>query len=427
MRKTDGMSDTKPIRIPKQPAQTLRQHPTHHGTRPSQGGDTVRPVQAGTRPPQGSTRSKQAQGGHPSRRSAPPIDNPPYDERLEVPPHHPSHPKKKRRKRPRRPVGCCLGQAIVFAIFFVFVLYSSISLYAIGKLQKEETGTRAMRNAAVYADASVRNILLIGSDSRTEERGRADSMIILSVSSLNHTITMTSVMRDSYVSIPGHGTDKLNAAFAYGGATLLMDTIQNNYCIALDDYICINFQAMAAITDAVGGVTITLTDREAQAVNEILQSEVNALMGDDPMSDFLPSGGTYVLSGKQALSYARIRYVGNADFERTERQRTVLTQLMQNVKQLSPSAIPALMQDALPTLSTNLSTAELYLWSWKLPYLLASYELQTLRLPADGTYSDQTTQSGAMVLAVDFDANLTLFKDAVQNPLEAEEGGEEAP
>ncbi|MCQ2435110.1 MAG: LCP family protein [Oscillospiraceae bacterium] len=330
------------------------------------------------------------------------------------PPNLPDQKKKKKKKKKKQPFGCCLGQTIFYIVLIVFLLYSGCSLLAITRMQHDEPKPRAMSTAAVYSDKNVRNILVIGSDSREGEQGRADSMIVLSVSRLNHTITMTSIMRDSYVSIPGHGPDKLNAAFAYGGPTLLMDTIQNNFCIEIDDYVCISFQSVVAVTDALGGVEVTLSDREAEAVNQILHDEVNRLMGDEQDADYLPCGGTYVLNGKQALSYSRIRYVGNADFERTERQRTVLTGLMQRVKHFSPSAIPSLLMDAVPTISTNMGTGELYLWSLELPYLLISHDLQTLRLPADGTYSDQTTSGGAMVLAVDFDANLTAFKEAVQ-------------
>lgn len=322
--------------------------------------------------------------------------------------------KKKKKKRRRRPkIGCCLTQTLCYLVVLLFALYSGISLLAISKLAKEPREAQALPSAAVYCNDKVQNILVIGSDSRGGDRGRADTMIILSISRVNKTITMTSVMRDSYVSIPNYGTDKLNAAYAYGGPSLLMDTIENNYRIQIDDYICVNFQAMAALTDALGGVEMTITDGEAQAINTILHDEVNGLMGDPQDSDYLPSGGTYVLNGKQALSYSRIRYVGNADFERTERQRKVLNALVDKVKGFSFPALGDLFKKAMPQLSTNMTTGSLYWMSLKAPYLLAAYDMQQLRMPADGTYSDQTTSSGAMVLAVDFDANLTMFENAV--------------
>lgn len=332
----------------------------------------------------------------------------------------PRKPAKKKRKRRR---GGCLRRMIgslLLTALILFGIYSAVALAAIKKLAYEETGTRQLSAMANQPDPAVRNILIIGTDSRAQEVGRADTMILLSFSKHNHSMTMTSLMRDSYVSIPNYGTNKLNAAFAYGGPTLLMDTITNNYGIPVDDYVCVNFSAFVHIADALGGVKVEVSDSEAEAINVILQSEVNAIMGDDPMSDFLPSGGTFLLNGKQALSYARIRYVGNADFERTERQREVLDLLLEKFKHPKPTAIPKILANALPELKTNMTTGELYLLSLQTPVRLISYDMQKLRLPADGTFSDQTSPDGQMVLAVDFDANYQLYEKAVTDPLPKE-------
>ncbi|MCQ2417043.1 MAG: LCP family protein [Oscillospiraceae bacterium] len=280
-----------------------------------------------------------------------------------------------------------------------------------------------MVNLSDY-DKDIRNILLIGTDSRDGEIGRADTIMILSFSKHNKTYTISSILRDSYVSIPGHATNKLNAAYAYGGPTLLMDTIVNNYGIPLDDYICINFKAFVNITDALGGLKLEVSDREAEEINVILQSEVNAIMGDDPLDDFLPSGGTFILNGKQALAYARIRHIGNADFERTERQRTVLDSIITSMKVKAPTAITKMMKNALPELSTNMTTKDLYLLSLKVPVDLVLYDMQMLRLPADGTFTDQTSPDGQMVLAVNFDVNHQLYVDAMHNQITDEVTGQ---
>ena len=176
-----------------------------------------------------------------------------------------------------------------------------------------------------------------------------------------------------------------------------------------------NFRAFVHIADALGGLKVEISDREAEAINVILQSEVNQIMGDDPMDDFLPSGGTFLLNGKQALAYARIRYVGNADFERTERQRKVLDLMLSKLKHPSPTAIPKILSKAVPELKTNMTTGQLYLLSLEVPVKLIGYDMQKLRLPADGTYSDQTAPDGQMVLAVDFDANLQLYLKTIHD------------
>ncbi len=341
---------------------------------------------------------------------------PEYEEPVRKPPK-----KKKKHKKHRH--GCVFRTVtgILTSAAILFGLYSAAAVLAIRRISYQETGTRSLTAGLAEEDAAIRNILIIGTDSRDQERGRADTMIVLSFSGHNKSVTMTSLLRDSYVSIPGHGTDKLNAAYAYGGATLLMDTIVNNFGIPIDEYVCVNFKAFVHIADALGGLKLTVSDREAEAINVILESEVNGIMGDEPTDDFLPSGGTFVLNGKQALAYSRIRYVGNADYERTERQRTVLDQILHKIKHPNPAAIPRILYSAMPELTTNISGVNMYLLSLEMPVKLIAYDMQKLRLPADGTFSDQTAPDGQMVLAVDFDRNHQLFVDTVTQPILPEE------
>lgn len=331
--------------------------------------------------------------------------------------------KKQKKKRKKHRHGCVFRTiiGILASAAILFALYSAASVLAIKRIRYEETGTRSLTAGLADEDRAVRNILIIGTDSRGQERGRADTIIVLSFSQHNKSVTMTSLLRDSYVSIPGRGTDKLNAAYAYGGAALLMDTVVNNFGIPIDEYFCVNFKAFVHIADALGGLKLTVSDREAEAINVILESEVNGIMGDEPTADFLPSGGTFVLNGKQALAYSRIRYVGNADYERTERQRTVLDQILNKIKHPNPTAIPRILYNAMPELSTNISGVNMYLLSLEMPVKLITYDMQRLRLPADGTFSDQTAPDGQMVLAVDFDKNHQIFIDTVTEPIPTEE------
>ena len=199
-------------------------------------------------------------------------------------------------------------------------------------MEHVETGDRT-RTPGAISENYVTSVLVIGTDGRTEDdKGRSDSMILVSINKKTKKITMTSFMRDCCVDIPGYGEDKLNAAYAYGGTELLMDTIEKNFRVKIDDYILINFNTFAEVIDAANGIDIELSDEEAQEVNNILISEVNELMGDERESDLLEHGGKLHLSGKQALSYSRIRKVGNSDFERTSRQRRVMSELISKAR-----------------------------------------------------------------------------------------------
>lgn len=213
-----------------------------------------------------------------------------------------------------------------------------------GMVNKVQRGQRMNTDASMNS-SDVRNILLIGSDTRNaDERGRTDSMILLSINSTTKEITMTSFMRDMYVNIKGIDADgndidtwsKLNAAYVYGGAELLMDTIEYNFDIAVDDYVYIDFLSFVDIVDAVGGIELDISDEEAEGMKPPM-AEQNKLLGNKKGTDYLDKGGKKLhVNGNQALAYARLRYVGNADFQRTERQRTVITKIIEKAKSSDP-------------------------------------------------------------------------------------------
>ena len=355
------------------------------------------------------------------QQAAPPPQKPPVSSQRSTSqrtaPAEPVRQKAARTRSPKSRIGGgILGKAIravLWVIIIVFVLYSAVSLIGILRMHRETAENRA--NISDVMDAAyVSNVLLIGTDSRdlSQERGRSDSMILASINKKTRELTLTSFLRDSYVYIDDeYGYGKLNAAYSYGGAGLLMDTIESNYVVRIDDYILISFAACANVIDAVGGVKLDLTDEEADAVNEILISEVNELMGDDRDDDLLDCGGKQKLDGKQALSYSRIRYVGNADFERASRQRTVMTQVLKKAA-VNPVAMARIFVTALPELSTNLSVGKSYGYTLRAPFLLIGYQLKTQQIPADDTfYGDDV--DGESVLRVDCDANRQVLKDTI--------------
>lgn len=282
----------------------------------------------------------------------------------------------------------------------------------IGKMNNVADRSRN-RTPGAISRKYVTSVLVIGTDGRTEnDRGRSDSMILLSLNSKTKEITMTSFLRDSYVEIPGHGKDKLNAAYSYGGPELLMDTIESNFNVKIDNYISINFNTFASVIDSAGGVTIELSDEEAQAVNVILISEVNELMGDGREDDLLSGGGKLHLNGKQALSYSRIRSVGKWDFERTSRQRRVMTALIKKASSNGISFVSKLTKKALPYITTNMDKSALYFLSLRVPFVLR-YDIKQLQIPAEGTYGNLTGTPSGDVLEIDFGKNIAIIEDEV--------------
>jgi len=327
---------------------------------------------------------------------------------------HSSQPVQKKKKKKSRKHSFLFKILITLVILFavLFGAYSCTALSLINKMNYKES-TPHKHSASALSSGNVTSILLIGTDGRTtDERGRSDTMILLSLNSKTDKITLTSFMRDCYVDVPGYGMDKLTHAYSYGGAELLMETIENNFSVRIDDYVSVNFTSFASIVDAVDGVEIEISDAEAQEINNILRNEVNELMGDSADADMLSGGGKIHLNGKQALAYARIRYIGNADFERTERQRTVISRIADKLKSFKPSMITDIANNAIPQVTTNMETSQLYLLSLRLPFVIG-YDIQQLQIPAEGTYSGDNVSGAGSVLRVDFDKNYDILRETV--------------
>lgn len=315
-------------------------------------------------------------------------------------------------KRVKKRKGCLtkILFGLLGILFFVFIVYSVIVLLVINKVDINEKGERISPSHSLYDSSNVKNILLIGNDSRGEDRGRSDSMILLSINNSTNKINMISLMRDTYVEVPGYGGCKLNAAYSYGGPELLMDTIEENFYIEVNDYISVNFTSFAGIVDSIGGVEIEVNEEEAEAINVLLDSKEGiSLFGTPDESDYLNGAGVYELNGKQALSYARLRKVGNADFERTERQRKVLSELFGNI---GFSSIFSIIGDAFPDVSTNMSKFQMYGLSLKLPFIMSFYNIEQLRIPAEDTFWSSDVD-GQDVLEIDIDANLNIIEQII--------------
>jgi len=209
-----------------------------------------------------------------------------------------------------------------------------------------------------YYPNEVTTIALFGIDDRGDGAGRSDAILLLTVDPGNHKVKVTSLMRDSYVNVDGYGMTKLGHAYIYGGAQLAIKTINQNFDLNITDYVTVNFNQLAEVIDALGGVEIDITEAERASANVNIR-EVAILNGDEGGADYIEAAGLQTLSGSQAVGYARIRNVGNSDFERTERQRLVLNKLFDKALKLGPTQYPAVLAKILPLVQTSLTNSEI--------------------------------------------------------------------
>ncbi len=252
------------------------------------------------------------------------------------------------------------------------------------------------------------NILLIGTDEREGVGGsRSDSMILVSINEDTKEITLTSFLRDTYVSIKGHENNRLNAAYAFGGTDLLKDTIQNNFKIPIDRYVKVDFFSFMEIVDIIGGIDMELTEKEVDVLNDYL-GEVNTILGEEGSDRIDGGAGIYHLNGKQTLAYSRNRRDVDGDFSRTNRQRKILVAIKDKVKECNLIQLYDMFNTALPYITTDMTKGEfLTLLMDFTNYLNA--DINTNHVPYDGTFENVNINKMA-VLSVDFKKNIDYLK-----------------
>lgn len=265
----------------------------------------------------------------------------------------------------------------------------------------------------ILKDKDVLNILLIGQDTQENVSGtRSDSMILVTVRQKEKEIVLTSFMRDLYVDIPGYKANRINVAYTLGGPRLLDETIQQNFGIHIDGNIAVDFTGFADCIDILGGVDMELTPSEAGAINkELFKKQPQVINGTDPQADrWALVGGMRHLTGKEALQYARIREI-DSDFNRTSRQRKLLGALFEKVKTMDLKTMNALLGEALPLLTTDLSNQKLIGYGAGI-LLMQPIKLRTDRIPADGTFEEAVVRR-MQVLVPDLEANQLHLKESL--------------
>lgn len=218
---------------------------------------------------------------------------------------------------------------------------------ALGISQKTRDRLKAIVNPPV-------NMALFAVDRRQDgEKANSDVIMIISVDQQSGKIKLSSIMRDAYVNIEGHGMDKINAAFAIGGPQLAIKTINQNFEMDIKDYINVDFYTAAKIVDALGGVEINVKQPELSFLNNYLDE---IAVYEKIPAVHLNNPGLQKLTGRQTVAYTRIRGVGNGDYERTERQRSVLIALFSKMKSSGQEMLPVLASQVMPNLETSMGT-----------------------------------------------------------------------
>lgn len=255
------------------------------------------------------------------------------------------------------------------------VSYSNIEVtFTDAELAEVPEGEVVLPDGETYSEQGVTNILLIGTDERTDYfnyKSRADSMMILSLNENTNEVKLTSLERGMLVQIPGRKPDILTHTFRYGGAELLIQTVETHFKIKIDNYVRINFYMFQQLIDEIDGVDVVISQREADAMNALHK--------------YLPvSEGMNHMDGKTALGFSRLRRI-DSDWQRIERQRKVIAAIKTKMKGKSPFELSNVAENCLPYVQTDLSSGEFASLLLKMPDLVSG-DFEDMTIPAKETY-----------------------------------------
>lgn len=325
--------------------------------------------------------------------------------------------KKKNRKK-KIIIG--ISSVIICIVAALSIMYFNIR----GKIYNKYTPEKKQEDS--YSEVEgITNILLVGIDGRTlDEPARSDSIIIATIDNNTKKIKLTSIIRDTLVDIPEYGEHKINTAFylggieedkngelkgSEGGVALLIDTIEANFKLHLDKYVIVNFWGFEDIIDTIGGIDIDVKDYEIDEVNKYIGESTEL------KSPPIEKTGLQTLNGQQALSYARIRYVGNGGYERAERQNRVISEATSKLRETNPLKYVTLANTVSNYVKTNMDIPFALNLAYTV-YKMPSLNIEQLQIPQtelivrDSVYKDK-----GWVLIIDLEQNSKVMYDFIFN------------
>ena len=259
---------------------------------------------------------------------------------------------------------------IILLVLVIFILGLGVAGYTfvngkIGKMQKENIDTTAVgiNEETKQELKGYRNIALLGIDSRADDYGlgnRSDCMMIASIKQETNEIKLISVYRDTYVYVMENGTkrlDKITHAYSYGGAQNTLKSLNEAMDLNITEFVTVNFDAVIAAVDSLGGVYIDIDKSEIKYVNDYIDATSES---SGVKSSHITHSGRQKLDGVQAVSYTRVRYTAGGDYKRTERMRTVVEAMLSKAKTLNVGQLNSFADTILPKIRTNISTSEIW-------------------------------------------------------------------
>lgn len=311
-----------------------------------------------------------------------------------------------------------LRKLVILLAVLVIAFPTCVFGYVYTKLKtvQDNDNYDALNSLSHKNDSNITNILLLGTDGRPGENAqRSDAMMILTVDNKNKSLKLTSLGRDTYVDIPGHGKQKLTHAYFYGKADLLIETIEENFKLDIHDYAQVDFYSFMDIVNVLGGVTVDVQESELKELNKFINETYKWYDHDDKGSiKYITKAGKQNLNAYQALSFARIRK-NDGTMERDNRQRMVIEAMVKKLKGLPISKYNDLMNSVLPYVKTNMSPATI-LGLAKDVLSIGNFDITSLQFPLHPEYEVRLGKAGYVIPFEDYEVDILhdfIFKNIV--------------
>lgn len=295
-------------------------------------------------------------------------------------------------------------------ILFVFIIICFLFLFGCQSIEKDHSHQEEPGENEVVDEAI--NFLVLGIDSRGEAKSRTDTIMLVNYRPEDRTLKLISIMRDSYVQIPGHkhNFDKINNAYFLGGEELLKETIQNNFGLDVDHTITVDFQGFVSVVDTL--------------IPEGIKVHVDQAIIDDMNLEM--TAGINTLHGEDLLKYVRFRHDERSDFGRVERQQTVLLDVIDKMNEqvnsfIGMTKIPHLVHDTIKNVETDLSPQEMITLS-SMVFSQPIEQIETMRIPVKDGFTNQTYDHAGAVLELNFLKNQEAMQRFLSEPTPVSDG-----
>jgi len=303
-------------------------------------------------------------------------------------------------------IGVLIAALFMFGVIYVYAKWSKIDTKAI-KAEDIVINEEVKKNKNVDLGDGFTNVALFGVDSRDGDLGegnRTDCIIVASLNNKTKEIKMVSVYRDTLLDLSEGTYQKCNAAYSYGGPVLAINMLNMNLDLDIQDYVTVDFGAIADAVDLLGGIEIEVTEEELPYINQYIPETANSA---GKAANLLQSAGLQKLDGTQATTYARIRSTAGGDFTRTERQRLVIEKMFEKAKMADIGTLNAIIDKVFPQVSTSFSLPEIL----KYASAYSEYKLTgNMGFPED-KYTDMLSEIGSVVVPDDLTSNVAKLHE----------------